>query len=165
LRPPVFTMSYYNNQTSCTTNPYGQHELLAPQHDKKVDLGDCNNASSQYDSRSAESSHITNSNHSTPSIDKPYEEQPAPYQQITIVEHPTTHKVQFNDGFRGSQRTDTRESARFSLAREKFLKQRVRYWFTRQRNYPHTALFFFLSPIYLILFGSPSTKCPCRMAI
>jgi hypothetical protein len=162
-------MSYYNNQNSYAVNPYGQHAPPAPQH-HEVDLDDYyghNNASSQWDSRSAKSSHTMHSNYSTQPINKPYEQQPpmpAPYQQNQTIDYPPTHRVQFPGGFGGPQRTYTQESAGFSSAREKLMKRRV-----RCRSTCHSEIAYMLcssfSLIYLILFCSPSAKCPCRTAI
>jgi hypothetical protein len=109
-------MSHYNNQ----------HLSPAPQQDEEFDLDDDTNASGEWDSRSTKSSLTINSNYSTQHIEKPYEQQAAPYQQNQIVDPPRTRKVRFPDGFRDLQRTDAQGSSGFSSAREKLLSRRVR---------------------------------------
>jgi chitin synthase len=151
-------MSYYsNNQNNYAANPYAQHAPPPPQQHEEVDLDDYygqNNASSQWDSRSAKSSHTMHSNYSTQPINKPYEQQPpmpAPYQQNQIVDYPPTHRVQFPGGFGGPQRTYT-ESSGFSSAREKLMKRRVRRRFTcytaKLPTYPTLLLAWFIDFIW-----------------
>ena len=130
-------MSHYDNQNCHTAHSYGQDASPASQHHEEVDLDDYyghNNASSQWDSRSAKSSHTMHSNYSTQPINKPYEQQPpmpAPYQQNQIVDYPPTQRVQFPGGYGGPQRQYTQESAGFHSAREKLMKRRVRRQSTR----------------------------------
>jgi len=160
-------MSHYDNQNCHTAHSYGQDASPASQHHEEVDLDNScghNNSSSQWDSRVAIPSFTIHSNHSMQSINEPYEQQPGPGQQIPIVDYSPTHTDQSSDSLGDTQRTYTQRSSRFSSAREKFMKLRVRHQFTHHSEITHVPESS-LRSIYLILFGSQSSLCPCRMAI
>lgn len=129
-------MSYYNQNSYGNANSYNNnyHQQSPAAHHQEADFDDYytqGNASTQWDNRSAKSSHTVHSNYSTQPINNKgvFEQQPpmpAPYQPSPVVDYPPTHRVQFPGNFGGPQRTYTQESAGFSSAREKLMKRRVR---------------------------------------
>jgi hypothetical protein len=120
----------YNNNNGYSQNSYGQH-----QEAEFDDYYSQNNASTQWDSRSAKSSHTMHSNYSSQPFTKEQPPMPAPYGSNPVVDYPPTanpvvdypptHRVQFPGGFAGPQRSHTGDTAGFSSAREKLMKRRV----------------------------------------
>lgn len=110
----------YNNGYGQQTNGYYGQQQQQETHEFD-DYYTQNNASTQWDSRSAKSSHTVHSNYSSQPINKPYE-QPPP---MPVVDYPPTHRVQFPGGFGGPQRQHTSDSAGFHSAREKLMRRRV----------------------------------------
>ncbi|PVF97979.1 hypothetical protein CPB86DRAFT_759334 [Serendipita vermifera] len=103
----TYNGNYNNNNNGYSQNSYGQEADYDDYYTQ-------NNASTQWDSRSAKSSHTMHSNYSTQPFTKEQPPMPAPYGSNPVVDYPPAQ----------NPRSHTADTAGFSSAREKLMKRR-----------------------------------------